>query len=145
MIFRDTLLEMSVGGPLAGEKAKHIVPYLKDPQNRQRKRVFSTELFQRLILSRVLELGWTCERFNEFDETSARPAGSLTRQNAWARSINGLLTTNSTLGLATTLDWQRAEGQSWMKRNWKGAHGRTVSAILTLLRCRKIRPMMDGL
>jgi len=46
---------------------KQIVPYLKDPRNKQHKRIFSLELFQRLILRRVLELGWTCKRFNEFD------------------------------------------------------------------------------
>lgn len=46
---------------------KQIVPYLKDPRYERRQRVFSLELFQRLILRRVLELGWTCELFNDFD------------------------------------------------------------------------------
>lgn len=46
---------------------KYIVPHLKDPSNKHNKHVFSIELFKRLILRRVLELGWTCERFNDFD------------------------------------------------------------------------------
>ena len=44
-----------------------IMPYLKDPDNKRHSRVFNKKLFERIILNRVVELGWTCELFNDFD------------------------------------------------------------------------------
>ena len=68
---------------------KKIVPHLKDPEDRKHQREFSQELFERLILRRVLELGWTCERFNEFDRTvegsgrEARKAERIGKKYQW--------------------------------------------------------------
>lgn len=63
----DANLHRLLSKPQARQFQKDIVPHLKDPEDRKQQRVFSQKLFERLILRRVLELGWTCERFNEFD------------------------------------------------------------------------------
>ena len=44
-----------------------IVPYLKEPRDGDRDRRFDVRLFQRLILQRVLQLGYSSQRFNEID------------------------------------------------------------------------------
>jgi hypothetical protein len=43
-----------------------VIPWLKNPRDNRYRRVFSMELFQRLLLRRVLQLGFD-ERFSEFD------------------------------------------------------------------------------
>jgi hypothetical protein len=78
----DANLRLFLTKAQIGRFQKQIVPNLKDPQNKLQQRVFSAELFQRLILRRVLELGWTCERFNEFDRnvrTNGRAAHKAER------------------------------------------------------------------
>jgi hypothetical protein len=46
---------------------KKVIPYLKNRRNEKYERIFCRELFQRLILHRVLQLGYTNERFSAFD------------------------------------------------------------------------------
>jgi hypothetical protein len=64
----DTLLPSILGKRKADHFRRHIAPYLKDRYNSRHRETFSVELFQRLILDRVLELGWTTERFGKFDQ-----------------------------------------------------------------------------
>jgi hypothetical protein len=63
----DANLGLFLTAPQIRQFREKIMPHLKDPRNKQHRRIFSIELFQRLLLRRVLELGWTRERFNEFD------------------------------------------------------------------------------
>jgi hypothetical protein len=63
----DDALPSFLGERRAQHFRRHIAPYLKDRYGSRHREKFSIELFQRLILQRVLELGWTSERFGEFD------------------------------------------------------------------------------
>ncbi len=63
----DQMLPRMLGVRRARFFLTEIVPYLKDTWNYSWDRHFPVELFQRLILRRVLELGWTSERLNDVD------------------------------------------------------------------------------
>jgi len=63
----ESYFTLALGRNKARQFLRHVAPYLKASREERYKRVFDLELFQRLILRRVLELGWTSERFGEFD------------------------------------------------------------------------------
>jgi len=50
---------------------EYVLPYLNDPDPRKDEYAFDLSLVQRWILHRVLELGWTVERFGRFDRSVA--------------------------------------------------------------------------
>ncbi len=70
----DTVLPTLLGERKAQQFQRRIAPYLKNRYGSRYSETFSIEMFQRLILRRVLELGWTTERFGEFDQR-VRSAG----------------------------------------------------------------------
>jgi hypothetical protein len=64
----DVMLPTLLGKRKAQYFQLHIEPYLKNRYGPRFSETFSIQMFQRLILRRVLELGWTTERFGEFDQ-----------------------------------------------------------------------------
>jgi len=59
----DAGLPSLLGKQEAQRFHRHIAPYLRNSYDSRYRETFSIELFQRLILRRVLELGWKTERF----------------------------------------------------------------------------------
>jgi len=60
---------------------EHVVPYLKDPSAYKDEYRFDLSIAQRWIFRRVLDLGWTVERFGRFDR-------DLTRYSCYGREAN---------------------------------------------------------
>lgn len=85
----NALAEILGGEKKAADFTRDIVPYLKNRSDERFVEYFSIELFQRLILSRVLELGWTVERFGSFDHEAfeagrkARKAERIGKKYQW--------------------------------------------------------------
>lgn len=68
-----------------GEKKRNIldeyvIPYLEDPQKDEFQ--FDLSLVQRWIFNRVVELGWTVERFGQFDRWISRWGGKRRAHNS---------------------------------------------------------------
>jgi hypothetical protein len=70
----EALLPRLLGPARARKFKRDIVPHFKTPKDKRPQKVFSDDLFRRLILRRILQLGLTCKRFNEFDR-SVSPKG----------------------------------------------------------------------
>jgi hypothetical protein len=72
-IFRSILADLEkdvrkrLRAPKRGIFDKHIIPCLKDPFRCRYENNFSLSVAQRWILQRVFDLGWTKERFGDFD------------------------------------------------------------------------------
>lgn len=93
-INRILLVEANLRELLGGEKRvkafqEKVAPYLKELYSPSYSEHFDIKMFQRLILSRVLELGWTTERFGVYDSRihsagrEARKAERMGKKYQW--------------------------------------------------------------
>jgi hypothetical protein len=103
-----------------------IVPFLKDPGFKNHQRVFSEEMLRRLILNRVLQLGWTVERFNDFDLSvpekgrDAHKAERIGKKYQWIAYDEIIARISDNFGLAetstTVMDSETEADGTWTNR-----------------------------
>ena len=90
------------------------LPYLGDPPAEQDEFDLPPSIAQRWIFKRVLDLGWTVERFGKFDRHISQVwqiiTGQPTNRNESARNTSGLRTMSFLLTWRTILSSERIPG-----------------------------------